>query len=169
MANTLIEPVLNCAACEQVIRDTTHGTLAMCHESMPYAVPMNHAFVDGRFYFHCGIRGHKLDLIAQNPNVVYVINKSHAAPDATEASVRCHGPWESLIAYGTARVVEDLDEKAVAFGKFMGYYGKPDYKMDELARTSTSGIVMDVTSMTVRAELTRGTTEYWLWTPAEPS
>ncbi|MBT7304163.1 MAG: hypothetical protein HN849_31815, partial [Victivallales bacterium] len=65
-----------------------------------------------------------------------------------------------------ARVVEDLDEKAVVFGKFMGYYGKPDYKMNEQARTSTSGIVIDVTSMTVRSELTRGTTEYWLWTPA---
>ena len=166
MANTLIDPVLNCAACERVIQDTYQGTLAMCNEDAPYAVPMNHAFVDGKFYFHCGIRGHKLDLIAQNPNVVYVINKLHATAEQTEDDACCHGPWESLIAYGTARVVEDLDEKAVVFGKFMGYYGKPDYKMNEQARTSTSGIVIDVTSMTVRSELTRGTTEYWLWTPA---
>ncbi|MBT7165758.1 MAG: hypothetical protein HN904_23465, partial [Victivallales bacterium] len=165
MANTLIDPVLNCAACERVIQNTYQGTLAMCNGDAPYAVPMNHAFVDGKFYFHCGIRGHKLDLIAQNPNVVYVINKLHATAEQTEDDACCHGPWESLIAYGTARVVEDLDEKAVVFGKFMGYYGKPDYKMNEQARTSTSGIVIDVTSMTVRSELTRGTTEYWLWTP----
>lgn len=167
MANTPIEPVLDNAACEKVIQDTYHGTLALCHANTPYAVPMNHAFVDGRFYFHCAVRGRKIDLIRQNPRVVYVIAKYHGTPDEAPTGKRCHGPWESLIASGSARVIEDLDEKAVAFRAFMGYYGTPDYQMNEQARHSTSAIVMEVASMTVRAELARGKTEYWLWLPAQ--
>ena len=166
MANTLIQPVRNNAACDAVIQNTYHGTLAMCCGNIPYAVPMNHAFVDGKFYFHCAVRGRKLDMIAENPNVVYVIGKSHATAEEMQTSKRCHGPWESLIAYGTARVVEDLDEKAVVFSRFMGYYGTKDFQMTEQARTSTSGIVMDVTSMTVRVEMMRKVVEHWLWLPA---
>ncbi|MEI6502941.1 MAG: pyridoxamine 5'-phosphate oxidase family protein, partial [Armatimonadota bacterium] len=147
MANTPIDPVPNNAACEQVLQDTHQGTLVMCHESIPYAVPMNHAFVGGRFYFHCGLRGHKIDLLKQNPNVVYVVTKHHGASEETQTGDRCHGPWESLIAYGTARVIEDEDGKTAAFRTFMACYGKADYQMSEQARTLTSAIVIEVTSM----------------------
>jgi nitroimidazol reductase NimA-like FMN-containing flavoprotein (pyridoxamine 5'-phosphate oxidase superfamily) len=163
MANRPISPVLDNAACEKVIQGTYHGTLAMCHEAAPYAVPMNHAFVNGRFYFHCAVRGRKIDLIRQNPNVVYVIAKYHGSLEEQRTSKRCHGPWESLLAYGTARIIEDNDAKAAAFKAFMSCYGAADFQMTEQARHSTSAIVMDVASMTVRAEMARGKTEYWLW------
>ena len=167
MANTPIEPIANNAGCEQVLQDTFEGTLVMCHENTPYAVPMNHAFVDGKFYFHCGLRGRKIDLIKQNPNVVYVVNKFHGEAEEVPPNGRCHGPWQSLLAYGTARVIEDNDEKAIAFKAFMGYYGAADYKMTDLGRNETSGIIIEVASMTVRSELTRGQNEYWLWLPTE--
>lgn len=165
MANTPIQPVLNNAACEEVLQGTYNGTLVMCYENTPYAVPINHAFVDGKFYFHCALIGRKIDLIKQNPNVVYVVTKYHNPPDPNPGRDRCHGPWESLIAYGTAKVVEDLEGKAVAFRQFMAYYGTEDYQMAEQARTQTSAIVMDVTSMTVRQELVRRENHYWLWLP----
>lgn len=165
MANTPIEPVHNNAACEAVLDGTHHGTLVMCHDSEPYAVPINHAFVDGKFYFHCALRGRKLDMIRQNPNVVYVVSKHHSRPGETPEDGRCHGHWESLLAYGTACIIEDLDGKADAFRAFMSCYGRPDYEMSEQARTETSAIVIDVTSMTVRAELVKRSPEYWLWLP----
>jgi nitroimidazol reductase NimA-like FMN-containing flavoprotein (pyridoxamine 5'-phosphate oxidase superfamily) len=169
MANNPIQPVLNNAACEMVIQGTYVGTLVMCDDNIPYAVPMNHAFVDGKLYFHCAVRGRKIDMIKQNPNVTYVISKNAGTADTSGAGKPCHGPWESLIAYGTARVVEDLDEKSSAFRTFMEYYGTSDFRMNDQARTQTSAIVIDVTSMTVRSEITRGQTEYWLWLPHEGS
>ena len=51
MSNNLIEPILNVAACEKILENTHEGTLATCHENIPYAVPMNHAYVDGKFFF----------------------------------------------------------------------------------------------------------------------
>ena len=167
MANTPLKPVRNNAACEQVLEGTCTGTLVMCHDDVPYAVPLNHAFVEGKFYFHCGLRGRKIDMIKKNPAVVYVVNKYHGTPDEMPEDGRCHGSWQSLIAYGTARVIEDLEEKATAFRAFMACYGRPDYQMSEQARNETSAIVIAVTSMTVRSEMERGQTEYWLWLPGE--
>ena len=37
--------------CERIIEGTYQGLLVVCHDSEPYAVPMNHAYEDGRFYF----------------------------------------------------------------------------------------------------------------------
>jgi hypothetical protein len=165
LANTLIDPVRNNDAVEAVIRDTYDGTLVMCADNVPYAVPINHAFVGGRFLFHCAVRGRKLDLIRQNPNVCYVIAKYHATPGQPPPDCRCHGPWESVIAYGTARIVHEPVEKAAIFGEFMGWYGQTDFAMSDHARNDTSAIVLDVTSMTVRVELTEGVKDYWLWLP----
>jgi len=105
-------------------------------------------------------------MIKQNPNIAYVISKYGGAPDTSGSEQPCHGPWESLIAYGTARVVEDPDEKASVFRTFMAYYGSSDFRMTDQARTETSGIVVEVASMTVRSEMTRGDKEYWLWLPS---
>ena len=138
----------------------------MCLDNVPYAVPLNHAFVDGKFYFHCGLRGRKIDLIKANPSVVYVVNKYHGESGVPEDG-RCHGAWQSLIAYGTARVVEDLESKAEAFRAFMSCYGRPDYEMSDQAHNETSAIVIDVTSMTVRSEMEPRQPEYWLWLPQE--
>jgi hypothetical protein len=167
VANTPIEPILNNAACEAVLQNTYQGTLVMCHESIPYAVPMNHAFVDGKFYFHCAVRGRKIDMIRQNPNVVYVVSEFRGTPAEMPEDSRCHGPWESLVAYGTARVIEENDEKAIAFKAFMGAYGTPDYEMSDKGRNDTSAIVIEVTSMTVRSEMTTKDKAYWLWLPGE--
>jgi uncharacterized protein len=167
MANKNIEPVRNNAACEEVLEGTRIGTLVMCHDSVPYAVPLNHAFVDGKFHFHCGLRGRKIDLIKANPAVVYVVNKYQGTEPPDEKSC-CHGPWQSVIAYGTARVIsDDLDAKAEAFRAFMSWYGRPDYEMNEQARDETAAIVIEVTSMTVRSEMVRREPEYWLWLPEE--
>jgi uncharacterized protein len=167
MANKSIEPVRNNAACEAVLEGTRVGTLVMCQDSVPYAVPINHAFVNGKFYFHCGLRGRKIDLITANPSVVYVVNKYHGT-EAPDDKGCCHGPWESVIAYGTARVIsDDLAAKAEAFRAFMSWYGRPDYEMNGQARTETAAIVIDVASMTVRSEMEPRKPEYWLWLPEE--
>ena len=58
----------------------------------PYAVPLNHAYRDGRFYFHCANSGRKLDAIGRDPSVPYVIehptmSRRHAEFHLSEASV----------------------------------------------------------------------------------
>ena len=82
----------------------------MALDGEPYAIPVNHAYKDGRFYFHCATTGRKLDIIGQNPNVSYVITRFYGDRRDLDKCLKCHGPWESVIAYGKARVVSEHDE-----------------------------------------------------------
>ena len=124
-------PVRDNAECEGMITGTYQGVLCMALDGEPYAVPVNHAYQDGRFYFHCATTGRKLDTIAQNPNVSYVITRFYGDRRDLDKSLKCHGPWESVIAYGKARVVSEHDELIRTFKVFMQYFGEPDYQHGE--------------------------------------
>jgi nitroimidazol reductase NimA-like FMN-containing flavoprotein (pyridoxamine 5'-phosphate oxidase superfamily) len=149
--------------CEEFIEGTYQGVLVMCHENVPYAVPMNHGYAEGRFYFHCATHGRKLDMLRRNPNVCYVIRKYYGTTEDREKSLKCHGPWESVIAYGKARVIEEPGELYRAFRAFMGYHGRADYEPSDEAYTNTRAIIIDVEHMTARKEYEGNKTEYWIW------
>ena len=83
-------------------------------DGTPYGVPLSLARTDDKtFYFHCALKGDKLDCIAANPRV------------ALSAVTRCTptvGPkdgsftlqYKSAMAVGKAEIVTDRDEKIEA-------------------------------------------------------
>jgi hypothetical protein len=143
------------------------GVLVMCSNSQPYAVPMNHAYSEGRLYFHCAPSGRKLDMIRANPSVCYVVNREFGEPGALADSRKCHGNWESVIARGRARVVADREELRNAFLTF-GRYFNPSFTLDESALQTTSAIIVEVDSMTARREMPGEKVAYWSWSPDRP-
>lgn len=157
------QPVRDNDECERIIRDTYQGVLAMSIGDEPYAVPLNHAYSDGRFYFHCANSGHKLEVIRQNPNVVYVIKKYYGDSAELARAMRCHGHWESVIAHGKARVVTQEEELIRTFRIFMAYYGQGDYQHGDELLTKTNVIVIDVERMSARREYDEFRTDYWTW------
>ena len=55
-----------------LLREAEWGVLATVDaEGWPYAVPVNHAVVDGDLVIHCATAGHKLENLAFNPKVSY--------------------------------------------------------------------------------------------------
>ena len=52
--------------CEGIIKGSYHGVLSFSHGNKPYAVPLNHAYEDGKFYFHCAVGGKRLILLKKN-------------------------------------------------------------------------------------------------------
>jgi nitroimidazol reductase NimA-like FMN-containing flavoprotein (pyridoxamine 5'-phosphate oxidase superfamily) len=154
---------MNNAECERIIAGTYHGVLSFARGGEPYAVPMNHAYEEGRFYFHCAPGGTKVDCIRHNPAVVYTIMKYYGSADDFASRQNCHGKWESIVARGTARYIEDTEELKEAFVRFMRYYGKTDFKPTASALSETAAIVMDVTTMTGRRELESKMTQFYAW------
>jgi len=161
-----IQPVPNNAECERMLTACSAGVLVMCREAEPYAVPMNHAYAAGKLYFHCALTGQKLDMIRANPAACYVVNSYFGEPGALADSRKCHGNWESVIAYGRARVVEDREELRQAFLIF-GKYFNPSFELGADALDTTSAIIVEVDSMTARRELPGEGVEYYSWTPAK--
>ena len=149
--------------CEKIIANTFQGLLVLANDNEPYAVPINHGYKDGSFYFHCGMTGKKIDFIRKNPRVSYVISKYFGKPEDRMKSMKCHGSWESLIVYGTAKIIEEREEHRQAFKIFMEYYGNPKFEPSAEAHARTRIIKVTAEKMTARREGSDKKTEYFLW------
>jgi len=78
-------------------------------EGWPYAVPMNHALVDGALILHSAKEGHKLRNLAVQAKVSYcVVTEAETLP--LELATR----YESAIVFGRATVLVDEAERFAA-------------------------------------------------------
>lgn len=99
------------------------GCLTLFDGHYPYAIPVNHAYKDGKLYMHCGKKGKKLELIRKNPNACYMLyGTSEPVPQGVRS---CHLPYESIIFYGTVRISADAAEKERAVKEITDQYGTP--------------------------------------------
>ena len=90
-----------------LLREAEWGVLATVDaEGWPYAVPVNHAVVDGDLVIHCATAGQKLDNLAFNPKISYcAVTLAETLP--MELATR----YASVILFGQAEVVQDGGEK----------------------------------------------------------
>ena len=94
----------------QILKHGTHGVLAvLSDEGYPYAVPLSYVYADGKIYFHCANQGHKLDALKKNTKASFcVVGQDNVVPEKITSI------FESAIAFGQARIVEDDTEKRKA-------------------------------------------------------
>jgi len=161
-------PVHSNMECETIIEGTYQGVLSMTTGDEPYALPLNHALVDCRFYFHCANEGRKLDMIERNPRVTYVISKYYGDSAKLAKAMKCHGNRESVVAHGRARIVSEDAELIAGMKTYMAFYGHGDYQHGEDLLGRTKMIVVDIDGMTARREYDDETTDYWYWEPVAP-
>ncbi len=117
-----------------ILRNTTAGVLSLCgDDGMPYGVPLSHVYHEGKLYFHSALVGHKIDLIMQNENACFtVIAKDEIHPE------RFTTYFQSVIAQGKMRIVEDEEEK-LRILTILGRRCNPDDE-EALAKELKSGI-----------------------------
>jgi nitroimidazol reductase NimA-like FMN-containing flavoprotein (pyridoxamine 5'-phosphate oxidase superfamily) len=94
----------------RLLQEAEWGVLATVDaEGWPYAVPVNHAVVDGSLIIHCATAGHKLDNLAVHPKVSYcVVTQAETLP--LELATR----YASAIVFGRAELLTDEAEKRAA-------------------------------------------------------
>lgn len=80
-------------------------------DGKPYAVPVCYVFEGERIYFHCGLDGKKLDNIKANPSVCFSVYE--VLGQGVDADKPCDSwtHYRSVLATGTAHIIEDRDEK----------------------------------------------------------
>jgi len=93
-----------------ILRKAQWGVLATVDEAgWPYAVPVNHAVVDGALIIHGAPVGHKLANLAFNPKVSYcAVTQAETLP--LELATR----YASVIVFGQAELLTDEGEKRAA-------------------------------------------------------
>ena len=119
--------LLTTKECVQILTRGTSGVLAVSgDDDYPYGVPLSYVYHDHKIYFHSAKSGHKLDAIARNPKASFcVIDQDQIVPQEYTSYFR------SVIAFGTARVLEDDAEKKRALELLAVRYS-PDQEQERL-------------------------------------
>ena len=131
-----------------LLEQGSYGVLAVQGDSgWPYAVPLNYVCQAGSIYFHCAKAGHKLDAMRAHPQVCFtVVGKS----DVVSSKFTTY--FSSVVAFGTARVVEENSARLAALRALVEKYSPhepEENKAHEVDRCGTSCIVaIDVVHLT---------------------
>lgn len=100
------------AVIEEILRESQVGRLGTAVDGQPYVVPMNFVYTGGRIILHTHRDGKKVRDIQGNPRVCFEVDDG----EIMEGDDPCSYSWRyrSVIANGTAAVVDDPDEKLKA-------------------------------------------------------
>ncbi len=148
------------AEMEQILRRERVGYLGLSAEGTPYVVPLNYAYTVGRLLFHCALTGKKLDYLRSNRHVCLAVGSQVGSVERHSEGGACHPDCDSVICYGVARVIEDLEERRKALDEFSRILqpGAEEISPESAARCLAVEIV--ITEMTGRRERSRERT-YW--------
>ncbi|HNQ71476.1 pyridoxamine 5'-phosphate oxidase family protein [Mesotoga prima] len=117
----------------EMLKKGSFGVLSTADiNGMPYGVPINYVYEDGRIFIHCASSGHKLDNISQNSHVSFcVVEYAKVIPERFSTNFR------SAIALGKASVVDNVEEKIEALKKLVSKYSS-DYIQEGITEINNS-------------------------------
>ena len=144
---------------EEILRRAEVGRMAICQDNMPYIIPLNFLYHKGKIIFHCAWEGKKLDIINKNPDSCFEVDEfTGEIGDHYEA--RCHLSYDSILAFGKARI-ENNEQEKIKFlqlfaEKYSESYRKPLSKggkrFDKTVVSECCCVVIDIEELTGRRE-----------------
>ena len=102
-----------------VLDNAEYGTLAVCENNRPYAVPLNFVRVGKMLYFHGAQKNKKMQVLANNPYASFSVVENYALIDSDFSSTEglaCPATqfFKSVSTDGVMEMVESRAEKAQA-------------------------------------------------------
>ena len=145
---------------EEILKQETIGYLGLSTDGMPYVVPLNYGYIGGKVIFHCGLTGKKLDYLKANPRVCFTVGRQSGEVRRHGTGDPCHVDSDSVICYGEARVIEDLDERKVALDTFNRCYQEDAEEISLEEASECYAVEIEISEMTGRQEREQKST-YW--------
>lgn len=132
---------------EEIIRSAKVCRLAMSVADQPYIVPLSFGYEPGFLYFHSAGEGKKLDMLEENRNVCFEFDVDIEILQAEEP---CDWGmnYRSVIGFGKAEILEDLESKRVGFDAIMRQYSEGSYSYPDGEVKGTTIIKVAIQSMT---------------------
>ena len=127
--------------------------LAMAVDNEPYVVPMNYGYTmeEGKLvlYLHSAVKGKKLDMIRKNPRVFFSVDCDRMP---FEGKLPCQYGlvYSSVMGEGTARIVEDVEEKMQAMTILMKTQTGKDFTFNDRMVSVVAVIRIDVAEYTAK-------------------
>lgn len=130
--------------CIQILNNGLRGVLSVLgDDDYPYGMPMNHFYneEDGKIYFHCGKKGHRLDALKKHDKVSFCVY---------DEGYRNDGEWalniKSVIVFGRMKVVEDLEKVVDISIKLSHKFTQDDtYIKEEVEKYARQTLLLELT------------------------
>ncbi len=132
---------------EAIIEKSLVCRLGMADEDGPYIVPLSFGYADNRLYFHSAKEGRKLDILRKNNKVCFEFDTDKEIVRGDKA---CDWgiKFKSVIGFGKAFIVEDVESKKAALDIIMAHYSSGQFAYDEKNLKRTVIIKVEIESMT---------------------
>ena len=135
------------SAIESVIQASLVCRLALSDNDRPYIVPLCFGYQDNTLYFHCGVKGRKLEILKKNPNVCFEFEANVAVLKGQDAC-SWNMQYQSVIGFGKAVLLEDVEEKQKAVDIIVRQYSDKKLPLPEATLRKTVVIKVPIDSMT---------------------
>lgn len=120
------------AKIEKFLTESRVGTLGMCDKSgRPYSIPVNYVYWKGSIYIHGMGSGKKNDILMENPKVCFNVFEEYGTV-ADNIPSKCDTAYFSVVIFGRAVLVEDIEEKTEALSQLMNKF-LPGFFKDKLS------------------------------------
>ncbi len=134
---------------EHIINDAQVCYLGMSENNIPYVLPMNFANEPGVLYLHAAPEGHKLEVLAANPNVCININIGNELFHRhKEVGCSWGMKFKSVNIFGKAVFIEDYAEKYRIMQLFMIKFSGESYEFSEPSIRNVAIIRVEVGKIT---------------------
>lgn len=135
--------------------DEIIGKAKVCHLAMsdgdePYVVPMCFGYDGKSLFFHSAPKGRKIETLRKNDRVCFEIA---IVGDVVEAEKACdfEMKYQSVIGFGTASFLEDVDEKRQALDCIVKQYTPNKFEYPPQMIKGIAVIKVDIEGITGKA------------------
>ena len=117
-------------------------------DNKPYIVPVIFGYQDNCLYFHSANQGKKIDILKEHKQVCVEMDidyeiKKHKSPCAWGMK------YKSIIGFGKASFIDDIEGKKEAFALIMNHYSKGEvFEFKERALNRINVIRLELESLT---------------------
>lgn len=138
--------VTDLAAIKNLVEKSQVVRIALNGEDYPYVVPVNYGYEwkdeQLNLYVHGANEGKKVSMIKDNPKVAIEMDGNHKLVEGNRNAATYSYAYQSLIGFGTADLLEDLEEKRKALILLMDHAAKgADYDEIPEAMLKRTGII----------------------------
>lgn len=139
--------IVELAEIEQILRKAFVCRLGLTDGHRPYIVPLSFGFKNNTLYFHSAPEGKKIEMLRKNSKVCFEFDVDHEVV-ADEEACKWGMKYRSVIGFGKASIVEDIQEKKEGLNAIMEHYGGRTYEYPEAAISNILVIKVEIESMT---------------------